>query len=458
MSRIFKLLGWLLVLSLVAIVVFAGYVAAAFGLIPGLRPPVSTQTPAAAVDPAQAKLLETKLSGALGTPGPFAVELTEAELNTLLHVPLGAESRLREAGVRLGRGRLDFSATVEGSVSLPVRGSVMVGLEAGRPRLTVVEIGIAAFTLPGAAAQLASPVVDQIVDLDRAVAAEGNLRFDKLEVTPEKVSMAGVNNGGSRIVLRGAGAITPPGKQPSRSLPSGRAESASGNEQYLALGDSLAANVGASGPLAGYAARVHRYLETVQRRTFGYTNVGVSGETTGSLTTSGQLQQALDLINRLKNDGNPATKVSYITLDIGANDINVVLKQPSCKSDPQGGACKGGIANALNAFRSKLESIVMRLNEAREPGSVLVVLTYFNPYNLGTGLPFETESEEAVRQLNEHIRAVATASNVPLADVYPYFGSDAGILTHILEGDIHPVDQGYERMAVAVADALDAGR
>jgi hypothetical protein len=97
-------------------------------------------------------------------------------------------------------------------------------------------------------------------------------------------------------------------------------------------------------------------------------------------------------------------------LDIGANDINNVLSQPSCKSDPLGGACKGGIANALNSFRRNLENIVASLNQAREPESVFVVLTYFNPFNLGTGLPFEVESHEAVQQLNEHIDAVATAT------------------------------------------------
>jgi hypothetical protein len=70
-------------------------------------------------------------------------------------------------------------------------------------------------------------------------------------------------------------APTPPGADV---VPPGRTGGEDGPEIYLALGDSLAANVGAARPQDGYVSRFHSYLERQTGRTLGLLNLGVPGK------------------------------------------------------------------------------------------------------------------------------------------------------------------------------------
>ena len=121
---------------------------------------------------------------------------------------------------------------------------------------------------------------------------------------------------------------------------------AEGAVYYLALGDSLAANVGVASAQDGYVSRVHRWLEERDGRRYGLLNLGVPGETSGSLLAGGQLDEARDFL--------AANRVAYITVDVGANDLLGHLTSPECSADLDAAACRARLDGALAAYEENL--------------------------------------------------------------------------------------------------------
>jgi hypothetical protein len=114
--------------------------------------------------------------------------------------------------------------------------------------------------------------------------------------------------------------------------------------EYLALGDSLAAGIGASDPdTTGYVPLFHSYLgdaldpgnadptpldsvpDAFNRKLLWLENLGVGGpgappggETTGSMIAGGQLDAALAELSARNGNAMPVDDVRIVTLDIGA--------------------------------------------------------------------------------------------------------------------------------------------
>ena len=126
-----------------------------------------------------------------------------------------------------------------------------------------------------------------------------------------------------------------------------------GDDLYLALGDSLAANVGVNRPQDGYVSRFHADLERETGRDLGLLNLGISGESSISIM-QGQFQQALDELRQRRDDGNPNTKVSVLTIDLGANDLLTHLGSAECQQAPRGDACQARIDAGLEGFSENL--------------------------------------------------------------------------------------------------------
>ncbi len=79
--------------------------------------------------------------------------------------------------------------------------------------------------------------------------------------------------------VQAAGAQVAPVPPGANSVPPGSAGLLeNGDSIYLALGDSLAANVGVARPQLGYVSRFHAYLEKETGQDVGLVNLGVSGE------------------------------------------------------------------------------------------------------------------------------------------------------------------------------------
>jgi acyl-CoA thioesterase I len=227
---------------------------------------------------------------------------------------------------------------------------------------------------------------------------------------------------------------------------------------YLALGDSLAYGVGATDPARhGYVPRFYDYLRAPAHGGVDQLrNTAVQfSETSTSLITSGQLDQAVGIVRDEQTD------VHVVTLDIGGNDLLGLLYDHSsgCPLSPPSPTCQQKIGAALLQFGQNYPLIlaILKAELAADPGTeTLLVMTYYNPFS-GTGSPLEPLVEGIVQQVNSIITATATLGpavpgvTVTVVDVYPLFVGKAADLTHIGEGtlDIHPTNAGYAVMTTA---------
>lgn len=119
---------------------------------------------------------------------------------------------------------------------------------------------------------------------------------------------------------------------------------------YVALGDSLAVGTGAhSEAQRGYVSHVLRFARIVSRGEVGaLTNLAVGGETSATLSSSGQLAAGLAAI------GDPDSDTRLVTLAIGGDDLLPLLTQQPCAGDPLGEACQAIVAGQLAGLAANL--------------------------------------------------------------------------------------------------------
>jgi acyl-CoA thioesterase I len=239
-----------------------------------------------------------------------------------------------------------------------------------------------------------------------------------------------------------------------------------GRGTYLALGDSLAVGVGASSPSElGYVGRIAAAFPDVTLR-----NLAVSGETSASLISGGQLDLALDAIRTAD------PPVSLVTLDIGGNDLLRLLWTEPCASAPGTDGCRQLVLMTVMQFEQNYQRILVDVSDAlgrHAPDARVVVLTYFNPFS-GTDASHESAADLALlgtdgvvdcaragiteRGMNDVIACVAADFGFSVVDVHPLFEGLGLELTHIGSDDIHANDRGYEVIAGAFFDVLTAAR
>ncbi len=249
---------------------------------------------------------------------------------------------------------------------------------------------------------------------------------------------------------------------------------------YLALGDSLAAGVGASDFVAprstqlGYVAHFANFLQgTAHGGIHQLVNLAVAGEDTSTFFSAGQWQAALATIN------DPATDVQVVTLTLGGNNL-LSLGQPGQPCDPraaQGGpspACLLAVQAVLQAFPSSYSTVLAALRSALDAEDAapeqIIVTTYANPFSgtsntefaaaldvalLGKDLKIDCQalSDPANVGLNDLIACIGQQFGLSVADVYPTFAGKGPVLTHIAQFDIHPNNAGYAQMATVVRSA-----
>ena len=234
---------------------------------------------------------------------------------------------------------------------------------------------------------------------------------------------------------------------------------------YLALGDSLAAGVGATDPSqTGYVGLVFDALRIGPTSPYGgndltLLNLGDPGETTTSMLASGdQMEQALAEIESRRNDGVDGNEAVVISIDIGANDfIPLVLGDSPCLPNPLAEACTQAATSALTTFQSNFADIMRRLRAAAGPEVEIVALGLYNPLS-GTGGTFDALGDSAIELFNRNVATTVAQPDVEarLADVFPFFQGRGPELTHAAELplDVHPNDSGHYLMALAVVTAL----
>jgi lysophospholipase L1-like esterase len=242
-----------------------------------------------------------------------------------------------------------------------------------------------------------------------------------------------------------------------------------GRPLYLALGDSLAAGVGASNPaVTGYVPQLYELLRQQLAcqpagrpscRSLALRNLGVGGATSTTLLAT-QLPAAVAELQARNNDPNPHNDVKVVTIDIGGNDLFGVVSS-SCAAGPSP-ECAALIQARLEAFAANFSLILGELRAAAGPDTVIVAMTYYNPLpscRLASLAPLADAVLEGgggvTVGLNDLIRSIAAAHGVLVAETYGRLGPG-----ELVGGSdcLHPNDAGYQVITQAFAAVLTEAR
>lgn len=463
------LAGLSVLLVIVLLLLFGLYVAVVSGAadFAGLGNVLRTEaSPPSPEILARNQATRQRIQDAIEDQSAFYLELSDEDLTALLASRLDSTSQIRDVNVRISPEGIKFAASLNGVIGVPSSGYVQAILERGEISLILERASVGVLGVPGGVQQDIETLINQAIGLDELFQEYGATMVQQVRLEDGRAIIVGVqrtgfdisvdlqqalqesvaSSGGSSIPAPPGANVVPPGTVAGTSNP--------GDEVYLALGDSLAANVGVNDPREGYVSRFHGYLERETGRPLGLRNLGVSGESSISIY-QGQLSLGLGEIERLRNDANPDTRVSVVTLDIGANDLLGHIKSEDCVVSPAGQTCQSRLDAGLQNFRGNFSQIVPDVLSAIEPDTEFYIMTVYNPFALGTGLPLESLSNDITDQLNSVIMEIAQDNNVAVADVRPIMGSNSGVWTNILSGDVHPNAKGYQAMAFSLTQSRE---
>lgn len=206
---------------------------------------------------------------------------------------------------------------------------------------------------------------------------------------------------------------------------------------YLALGDSLGVGLLSSMPdTRGYVAQLHGLLERRAGHAIQLRNLSVSGETTHSFLTGGQLTAAQETLTEARRAG---WRVSPITIDLGGNDLRALQ-----------GTDNAARAVGLAQFRTDLGQIFDALiaattvDGARQ--SDIITMTVYNPYGGDSQVAYS--DAWWVARFNAAITDEAAKRDVAVADVYMRFLGHERELTWV-PLDFHPNNHGHRVIAEA---------
>lgn len=426
----------------------------------------TTEGPVAAADAGDLSAAEARLDAAAAETS-FRLDLHEDEVSAVLQDALReTEQPLRRITVDIVDGPTPTEGTIAftgefKSGGYEAAGILEVSLTGGLVQVEVRSMELGSLNLPGFARGAVGDYVDQLlesVEEVNALLAEAEVDVQAITIGGDRLVITGVQRGGPEItatslltdLAAAAAAAGPSGDPPAEVLGPGTVNGTftEGAVYYLALGDSLAANVGAPAPQDGYVSRVHHQLEQRDGRAYGLLNLGVPGETSGSLLEGGQLDEALAFLAQ--------NRVAYITLDVGANDLLGHLTSPECSADLGAAGCRERLDGALDAYEENLPELFAALRRAA-PTATIVFLKAYNPFSLGTGIAFETETGFTLDRLNDLAEAAAGPEGILVADGFSPMEGMAAYTTLMLASppDIHPNALGHDVLAQAVLAALD---
>ena len=192
------------------------------------------------------------------------------------------------------------------------------------------------------------------------------------------------------------------------------------NTRYMAMGDSLVAGYGAIPATQGYVYLLYKGGVFDKVTNTLLSNAGVPGVTSRQVLDH-QVPQAVE-----------AFRPTVITLTVGGNDLLRILK----------GANAGQV---LSEFQTNLTLILQNLRTALPNTRIVVSNLYTIPQIAG--------ADQIVPIFNQIVAGVASAFNVPVADVYGAFHGRHGLLLIERRGaapdEVHPTNAGYRVMAQA---------
>jgi len=418
----------------------------------------TTEGPVDAADPEAAAAARSAIAHA-SDQNAFRIEMTEEEIGAFL------QDGLREVESNPIR-RIDVDITDRGQLSVAGRfksgnvdfsGTIGFTLDAGAIQVDVIRLELGDLDLPGIGRDAIEDILAEVADLNEALLGL-DADVQSIALGNDRLVVTGTQGGGAMVtsaalldaIAAQAAAVGSDVEAPPTRIGPGLVDSLSapGSPVVVALGDSLAANVGVDRPRRGYVSRVHAEFERRDDADYGLQNFGISGETTGTMIRGGQLDLAVSYLG--------GADVAYVVVDIGANDLLGHLGSADCSDDIDSDACTRRLKAAFDTYERNLATILDRL-DAAAPEATIVYLTAYNPFSLGlSDVGFEQRSDEILAAFNAIGAGIAGERGVIVADGFSPMRGLTAATTHMLDPlpDIHPNAIGYDVLAWAIVQAV----
>jgi len=191
---------------------------------------------------------------------------------------------------------------------------------------------------------------------------------------------------------------------------------------YVALGDSLAAGVGAE---RGYVDRYAAHLRNDTGARVKVTNLGVSGQTSSEL---------LDALRGDESMRRAIEGAEVVTFNIGLNDLGhagAAYEEGTCGGE-DGEDC---LREAVEAVKDNRDAIATELWGIRSAGDTII-----RTPGLGYTPRAEDDLQHYVSEVNRHIASTTRSRAVPYVEI------PAGEIGMSPDG-VHPNDAGYATIA-----------
>jgi lysophospholipase L1-like esterase len=196
---------------------------------------------------------------------------------------------------------------------------------------------------------------------------------------------------------------------------------------YVALGDSLAAGVGAE---RGYVDRYAAHLRNETGARVGVSNLGVSGQTSSEL---------LDALREDESMRGAIGGAEVVTFSIGLNDLGragAAYEEGTCGGE-DGEEC---LREAVKALKDNWDAIAAEILGLRSAGNTII-----RTPGLGYTPRAEDGLEHYVSEVNRHIASTARSQAVPHVEI------SVGEIGMSPDG-VHPNDAGYATIADRLRD------
>ena len=241
---------------------------------------------------------------------------------------------------------------------------------------------------------------------------------------------------------------------------------------YVAMGDSLAAGVGANLTTNGYVDQVYRH-ELARYPGLRLVNLSCSGATTQSViggggcsySTGSQLGDAESFLQ-----AHPG-QVAFLTMDIGTNDVDGCIQ----KSGIDASCIQGGVGHVSTELPEILGGLA-----GSYAGLVIYGMDYYDPYLASwltgpDGRALAQQSETQTVEFNALLGQIYHAAGIAMADpatlfkttdlapTGAYLGTRVPQNVSVIcswtlmcsEHNIHPDDGGHAALALSVEQVID---
>lgn len=206
---------------------------------------------------------------------------------------------------------------------------------------------------------------------------------------------------------------------------------------YLALGDSLAVGVNASGSHEyGYTDRIKNYLESKNMLETYIDQFAVSGYRSIDLKRDIEDNKKISVNDKEVTLKNALIKADLVTLSIGANDFFYYIN-----------ANQADVYSYLNEVMNDVEELFKLVREYCKED--IIVVGYYTPFKEHENLE---QMDIIIKFANKKLKSLCKEYKIEYVDVFDLFKNNDYLPN---PKDIHPSIEGYEAISNELIKTID---